>query len=342
MTAIRWLPIIMSTALLCSCNQLLVDEAASDQNLADFDETWNIVNSRYPYLEWKQIDWDSIRTVYRPRAEQALGDEFYKVLYDLLYELKDGHVYYQTEGGGQVYPYFPTPRALRDRKAFSPYVVRKYFDKELRVTKEGGFEYEFLPGRNIGYVWISSFESENFNLRFAEVLEYFRDTEGLIIDDRNGSGGSLQSNMYAVGRFLSSPIDTIQVYDADGQRLDWPSYGPVGPFRYTAQVVVIINGGAYSARENFADKMKSLPNVTVIGDTTGGGSAGQNSSGYYAGKHVLPSGKIINIPKFDIRRLDGLPWEDIGVPPDIRVLQTAADIKRGQDKQLEYAIELLP
>jgi len=29
------------------------------------------------------------------------------------------------------------------------------------------------------------------------------------------------------------------------------------------------------------------------------------------------------------------------VAPDIRVPQTAEDIKRGQDKQLEYAIELL-
>jgi hypothetical protein len=331
----------MSAALLCSCNKLLVEEAGLDQNLADFDMTWNIINTRYVYLDWKGIDWDSVRTVYRPRAEEARGDEFYTVLHDLLRELKDGHVYYQTEGGGQVIPYHPTPRMLRDRDAYSPYVVRKYFNRELRITMGGGFEYELLPGENIGYVWISSFDSEHFDIRFAEVLDYFRDTDGLIIDDRNGSGGSLQNTLYSVGRFLTTTIDTIQVYDAAGQAIDWPSYVPVGPFQYTSPVVIIINGGSYSARENFADKMKSLPNVTVIGDTTGGGSAGQNSTGYYAGKHVLPSGKMINIPKFDLRRLDGLPWETIGVPPDIRVSQTAQDIKRGQDIQLEYAIELL-
>jgi len=341
MTAIRCIPVIMGAVLLCSCNKLLVDEAASDQNLADFDMAWNIINTRYVYLDWKGIDWDSVRTVYRPRAEQAQGDEFYTVLHDLLRELKDGHVYYQTEGGGQVLPYYPTPRMLRDRNAYSPYVVRKYFDRELRITEGGGFEYELLPEVNIGYVWISSFDSEDFNIHFAEVLEYFRDTDGLIIDDRNGSGGSLQSTLYSVGRFLTAPIDAVLAYDATNQALDWPQYVPVGPFQYTKPVVIIINGGSYSARENFADKMKSLPNVTVIGDTTGGGSAGQNSTGPYAGKHVLPSGKMINIPTFDLRRLDGLPWETIGVPPDIRVPQTEANIRAGTDKQLEYAIELL-
>ncbi|UCD37306.1 MAG: hypothetical protein JSW54_10795 [Fidelibacterota bacterium] len=340
MSAMRYITIVMSAVLACACNKLLVVENSSNQNLADFDMTWDIVATRYPYLDWKQINWDSLRAVYRPRAEAARGDEFYVVLHDLLGELKDGHVYYQTEGGGQVYPYFPTPRTHRDRGTYSPYVVRTYFERELRITPGGVFEYELLPG-NIGYVWISSFESEGFNTGFAEVLEYLRNTDGLIIDDRNGSGGSLQSTMYSVGRFLTSSIDTIQVYDAAGQALDWPSYVPVGPFQYTRPVVIIINGCAYSARENFADRMKSLPNVTVIGDTTGGGSAGQNSTGYYAGKHVLPSGKMINIPKFDLRRLDGLPWETIGVPPDIRVPQTAQDIKRGQDIQLEYAIGLL-
>jgi hypothetical protein len=323
-----------------TCSDMLVDEAASNQNLADFDMTWDIVNTTYPYLDWKQIDWDSIRTVYRPRAEAAQGDEFYQVLYDLIGELRDGHAYYHIEGGGEVYPYYPTPRMLRDRHAYSPYVVRTYFDRELRVTDGGGFEYEILPG-NIGYVWISSFDSEGFETYFAEALEYLWGTDGLIIDDRAGLGGSARNTYYAVGRFLTTVIDTIQVYDAAGQALNWFSYGPVGQYQYTNPVVIIINGGSYSARESFADKMKVLPNVTVIGDTTGGGSCGSNSVGYYAGKHVLPSGKAINIPTFDLRRLDGLPWETIGVPPDIRVPQTAEDIERGQDKQLEHAIELL-
>lgn len=340
MKALGSTPILLVVMLSFSCSDLLVEEATSDKNLADFDKAWDIVNTRYVYLDWKQIDWDSIRSVYRPRAELAQGDEFYEVLYDLLGELKDGHVYFQTDGGGQVYPYYPMPRMLRDHHAYSPYVVRTYFDRELRVTEGGGFEYEILPG-NIGYVWISSFNSEEFETHFAAVLEYLRNTDGLIIDDRAGAGGARQILWYAVGRFITKSINDFVVYNAAGKEFLLPAIVPVGPFQYTNPVVIIINGTSYSARENFADLLKQLPNVTVIGDTTGGGSAGQEETGPYAGIHTLPSGKKVNIPTIDVRGRNGLPWENIGVPPDIRVPQTAEDIKRGQDKQLEYAINLL-
>jgi hypothetical protein len=323
-----------------SCSDMLVDEATSNQNLADFDMTWDIVNTKYPYLDWKQIDWDSIRTVYRPRAEAAQGDEFYKVLYDLLSELRDGHVYLHVEGGGEVYPYFPTPRMLRDRQAYSPYVVRTYFDRELRVTDGGGFEYEILPG-NIGYLWLTSYSSEGFETHLTTVLEFLWNTDGLIIDDRAGSGGNRHIVWDFVGRFITTSMDSMFLYDAAGNQLQFPDLVPVGYDQYTKPVVIMINGGSYSAREMFADLMKELPNVMVIGDTTGGGSGGSDSSGPYAGTHTLPSGKKVTIPAYDLRRQDGLPWETIGVPPDIRIPQTAEDIERGQDKQLEYAINLL-
>ena len=45
--------------------------------------------------------------------------------------------------------------------------------------------------------------------------------------------------------------------------------------------------------------------------------------------------------KIDFGRYDGLPWEWLGIPPDIRVEQTETDILAGRDKQLEYAIEML-
>ena len=104
----------------------------------------------------------------------------------------------------------------------------------------------------------------------------------------------------------------------------------------------MINGSTYSAGELTTEIMKQLLNVTVLGDTTGGGSAG---SGSYPpesrGKYNLPSGKLIYIGTIDIRRYDGQPWEKLGVPPDIRIPQTEQDINQGRDKQLEYGINLL-
>ena len=146
---------VLCLVVILSCKDLVVTEPESNLNVEDFEAAWKRIRDVYPYLEFKKINWDSIYTVYRPRAEAAQGDEFYLVLRDFLAELKDGHVYYRTKGGGEVYPYYPQ-RHFKDRHAYSPFVVRKYFDRELRLTESTTVEYEILPG-NIGYAFLSDF-----------------------------------------------------------------------------------------------------------------------------------------------------------------------------------------
>lgn len=317
-----------------SCKDIIVTEPESNLNVEDFEAAWKRVRDVYPYLEFKHINWDSIYTVYRPRAEAANGDEFYPVLRDLLAELKDGHVYYRTKGGGEVYPYYP-PRHFKDRHAYSPFVVRKYFDRELRVSDSKSVEYEILPG-NIGYAFLSDFHENYLINEFPVVLQYLRNTKGLIIDIRQKRGGSYQNITAVVQRFMTEPLERNDAY-TEGVKWDLPPFMPQGPFQYTNPVVVLINGSTFSAGEFTTEILKQLPQVTAVGDTTGGGSAGSGAEGIY----TLPSGKSIEIGFIDFRRYDGLPWEWLGVAPDIRVEQTEADILAGRDKQLEYAIDML-
>jgi len=186
MKKIKYLFLVLIITVFISCEDIIVKPPASNQNIEDYEAAWNRINSVYPYFEFKKINWDSIYTVFRPLAENAKGDEFYLVLRDMLYELKDGHVYYHTDGGGEVYPYYPQ-RHFRDRHAYSPFVVRKYFDRELRLSKSGSIEYEIIPG-NIGYVFLSDFHEDYLINEFPEVLEYLKNTKGLIIDVRQKKG----------------------------------------------------------------------------------------------------------------------------------------------------------
>ncbi len=317
-----------------SCKDIVVTEPESNQNVADFEASWKRIKDVYPYLEFKKINWDSIYTVYRPKAEQAKGDEFYLVLRDFLAELKDGHVYYRTEGGAKVYPFYPR-RHFKDRHAYSPFVVRKYFDKELRLTDSRSVEYEILTG-NIGYAFLSDFHEDYLINEFPEVLEYLKNTKGLILDIRQKRGGSYQNIEAVITRFLTQPLVRNDAYT---YRVKWnlPPFQPQGSFQYTNSVVVLINGSTFSAGEFTTEILKQLPNVTAVGDTTGGGSVGGGDESMF----FLPSGKSINIGFIDIRRYDGRPWEWLGIPPDILVEQTEADILAGRDKQLEYAISIL-
>jgi hypothetical protein len=317
-----------------SCKDFVVTEPESNLNVEDFEAAWNRIRDVYPYLEFKNINWDSIYTVYRPRAENAKGDEFYFVLRDFLAELKDGHVYYRTNGGGEVYPYYPQ-RHFKDRHAYSPFVVRKYFDRELRLTESSSVEYEILPG-NIGYLFISDFHEDYLINEFPDVINYLKNTQGLIIDIRQKRGGDYRNVEAVVSRFITAPLEKPPFYWY-GQLADLLPFQPAGSFTYTNPVVVLINGSTFSAGELCTEVLKQLPNVTAVGDTTGGGSVGSGEEGLY----FLPSGKSMEIGFIDLRRYDGLPWEWLGVPPDIRVEQTEADILEGRDKQLEFAIDVL-
>ena len=322
-----------------SCADSIVNSPTSNLNVEDFEAAWNRINDVYPYLDFKKINWDSIYAVYRPLAEKAKGDEFYFVLRDLLAELRDGHVYYKTPGGGEVYPFYPQ-RHFRDRHSYSPFVVRKYFDKELKLSESSSMEYEKLPG-NIGYLFISDFHEDYLVNEFPVVLEYLKNTIGLIIDIRQKRGGSLANVDAVVTRFITSPLE-FPGFIVLGEEWDLSPFQPKGPFTYTNPVVVIINGSTFSAGELCTEILKQLPNITAIGDTTGGGSAGGNSEPLQAvTEYYLPSGKMIDVGTVDIRRYDGLPWEWLGIPPDIRIVQTEEDVLAGRDKQLEYAIEIL-
>jgi carboxyl-terminal processing protease len=325
---------IFCLIVLLSCNDLIVTEPDSNHNVEDFEAAWKRIRDVYPYLEFKKINWDSIHSVYRPLVENVNGDEFYLLLRDFLAELKDGHVYFRTKGGGEVYPYYPQ-RHFKDRHAYSPFVVRKYFDKALRLTESKTVEYEIIPG-NIGYAFLSDFHENYLTDEFPVVLDYLKNTKGLILDIRQKVGGDYKNIEAVITRFLTGPLERNDAYTY-GEKWNLPPFQPRGPFQYTKPVVVLINGSTFSAGEFTTEILKQLPQVTAIGDTTGGGSVGGGDESLY----FLPSGKSISIGFIDIRRYDGLPWEWLGVAPDIRVEQTEADIQAGRDLQLEYAIDLL-
>jgi len=329
--------ILLSFAIiLSSCEDIIVKPAKSSLNVEDFEAAWERVNSIYPYLDLKEIDWDSIYFVYKSRAEQSIGDEIYTVLIDMMGELKDMHVHIKTEGGLLIQTY-QAPRWEKDKYSYDPVIVRNYFDKELRITGEGNIEYEIIPG-NIGYIYIGSFNVEYMINPFYEALNYVKNTNALILDIRHNNGGLFDNVELVVSRFITSPLEK-PVYYQLGELIQLPPLEPQGSFQYVKPVVVLINGVCVSSGDYFPEMMKQISTVTVVGDTTAGASAG--SSVKAPAEYMLPSGKRILVGTSDLRRYDGLPWEWIGIAPDILVEQTKKDLASGRDKQLEFAINLI-
>jgi hypothetical protein len=319
------------------CEKLIIDENKEHNNLEDFEMAWQITHDQYPYFEWKGIDWQEVYDIYYPKAVASQGDEIYNVLLEMFAHLEDGHMHIETEGGQQMMPWIP-PRRIKDLYALNSTLIGNYFNLDLLVDSEGIMNYQVLS-ENIGYLNIVTFEGKyNFNA-VEEIFNYFKNTRGMIIDIRHNYGGDIHNVDKVVGHFLTNPIPRNPYY-FQGEQIALDSIRPMGSFTYSKPSVLLINGVSFSASEITSVIMKQINHVTVIGDTTGGGSLGYLNK-KYNGDFRLPSGKLFHIGNLDVRNYDGVPFETIGVVPDILVPQTENDIKAGHDLQLEYAINFL-
>ena len=215
--------------------------------------------------------------------------------------------------------------------------MRNYFDKELQLTEEYRIEYEIISG-NIGYIYIGTFDPDYVVNYFSEALDYVKNTKALILDIRHNNGGSYQNMEAAVCRFITDSLE-LPEFRILGELIPLPPFEPKGPFQYVNPMVVLINGVCYSTGDIFPEIMKQIPTVTLVGDTTAGGSSGSTSSA--PAEFELPSGKKIFVGTTDWRGYNGLPLEWVGCAPDILVEQTEEHILSGRDKQLEFAINLL-
>lgn len=338
--------LVFLALILISCFQAHGRNGQAEQNakpnagnLACFDAAWKRVRDVYPFLEYKNIDWDSIYAVYKSRVEKAGEDEFDQLLNDMLAELKDVHVYHNKVQGHQKYTY-ESPSQARDKRTISRGVIRRYFDTELTRTKSKSAMYG-MTAENIGYIYFYDLMDHGLEEEFPGILEYLKNTKGLILDFRTRQGGTYQVVQSLVQRFLTAPLEKPKMYILEN--IEQPPFQPLtDTLIYTKPIVILINGVTISAGELISEVLKQLPNVTAVGDTTaGGGGCASGHTPQAEGPYRLPCNRIIFIPTGYFLRYDGSHFEWNGVSPDIRVEQTEADVKIGKDRQLEYAINML-
>ena len=104
---------------------------------------------------------------------------------------------------------------------------------------------------------------------------------------------------------------------------------PSQAIRWQKDVVVLTNRSVFSAANEFVKYMKQCPDVTIIGDRTGGGAGLPFSS-------ELPNGWAIRFsacPMYDVNKQS----TEFGIEPDIHAEITDADRQNGIDTILQQA-----
>lgn len=298
--------------------------------LDDFEFLWSTVDKYYPYLEFKNINWDSVYVDYKPKFKRVNNKEKIQLLSEMIDLLQDGHA--DLRKNGRKVSSYQMPRSVNDKELFSKDVVWTYFTNDL--NKVDIFEYGTSPD-SVGYIQIDTWHTNDTIIaKFDDIIYSLRNTKGLIIDLRHNKGGNSKYGYYVFQRLLKEPINGFKWTYENGDFTPIVTYSPEGDYQYTNPTVILINGVSFSVSENIANLSKNVEQITLIGETTAGG-------GGIPKYFQLPSGYIFKIPTRTMLRYDDEQVEWNGIPPDIFIKNNQVELNNGKDNQLEYAIKYL-
>jgi len=150
------------------------------------------------------------------------------------------------------------------------------------------------------------------------------DKDAIIIDERFNGGGQIAD--YYIDH-LRRPF-TAMWATRYGEDLKTPGGAIFGP------KVMLIDETAGSGGDLLPWMFHQYKLGPLVGKRTWGGLVG------ILGYPVLMDGGMVTSPNIGFWTGDGFGVENVGVPPDVEVEQTPADVIAGKDPQLEKAIEI--
>ena len=184
---------------------------------------------------------------------------------------------------------------------------------------------EKASGGRIGYIHLPNTGNEGNR----ELFKYFYpqvQKEALIIDDRYNGGGFIPDRMIEL---LDRPLLNYWARRNVKPSLT-PAYAHQGP------KAMLINGYSASGGDALPYYFRKRKLGTIIGTRTWGGLIG------LSGNPDLMDGGSITAPTFRFLDTEGM-WavENVGVEPDIEVVDRPDLVVAGRDPSLEKAIEVL-
>ena len=310
----------------------------------NFQTLWETYDRNYALFGPKRIDWDALYRVYRPMVTaETTDEELFDIVHRLLIHLNDNHVRL-SDGTRSVRSGILNELDLTgyNEQEMSDYSIsliqEEYLVSELESAHS--LRYAWLPD-SVGYLRIRGFfNADATAAAIDQVMEELSGARAFVIDARVNPGGDDQAGRAIASRFADTKRLYMKTYERNGPEHDdfqAPRYfyaDPAGPTQFTGPIALLTNRFAISAAENFALAMRVLPHATLIGDFT---------SGVFADVYgdQLPNGWGFGVSFKKFVDPTDFCWEGIGVPPDLRIINTPGDIAARRDRVLEFALDYL-
>lgn len=311
-----------------------------------FDVAWAAMDENYAFFDLHGVDWAERRALAPDPQAQLTDEELYDLLQQMLAGIDDGHVQLGAFGQGYFSP-ATDPAWLPEDDSLTRTIMHnaaaQTIDMVLTPLADTAIHYG-LREDGIGYILIRGMDvrtafgqssQEATELAFATVTQDLAEAKAIIIDIRTNPGGSDPVALGIVSHFIDTPLTAFTKFSRDGAGTGPTFTATVQPYDntpLTQPVLILQTQMTGSAAEIFTLAMRELPNVTTMGEATGGGLS--DILGF-----VLPNGWLFGLSNQTYLTPDGVSYEGTGIPPDIPFETTAAPLIAGQDPLLEAAIE---
>jgi carboxyl-terminal processing protease len=327
--------------LLNGCEKILLNPEYEDNAVDNFECLWQNYDLYYGQFVVRNINWDSLYTVYRGQINEQTGtDELYTVFKNLIRNFHDDHIFIDpTEPG---YPRIESGRSdtMKIQTDFSMEQIKEHYLTSYEQYSEH-ILYGMLPG-NIGYIQMDVFADPMSFIQkaFDDILNKLKDSNGVVFDIRKLEGGEDRLAKFIAGRFSAEKKLFMTTRKRNGPAHDdfespvsW-YVNPEGSIQYTGPVILLTGRFTASAGETFTWAMNENENVTQVGDTT---------LGAFSDIMVmeLPNGWLHTVPVGDYRNSAGENLEGTGVAPAYFARSSKEETLAGKDRGLDKALELL-
>ena len=197
--------------------------------------------------------------------------------------------------------------------------------RQLNMIETNRKKVEAATNGRVGYVYLPDMGDEGLNEFVKQYFPQIR-KEGLIIDVRYNGGGFVDQLIFERLRRILAGMDSARNFEST----------TIPPFVFHGAMACITNQYAASDGDLFSYYFKYYKLGPLIGERTWGGVRG------IRGFTPLIDGGYITRPEFSLYGLDS-KWlvENKGVQPDIVVENRPEQVVKGQDMQLDKAIELV-
>lgn len=182
--------------------------------------------------------------------------------------------------------------------------------------------------------------------------------KGIIFDTRSNLGGSVADMYLLINPLIQENLLFGYSRTKSGMgRLDYTPWAPMMLYPIEPDdddelvvtrdlkdipIVGLVDIFSVSMGEITAMAISEMPNGYVVGERTFGGHGPLNNdfNDSYVGTFRNSAFEVYTSSSMT-KRLDGKPYEGIGVIPDVEALYNEAEFKKGNDTQLEAAIQFI-